>query len=294
MRRWLKWIGVFLLALMLGAAALFGLAWQRSEAGLGKVYAVADPALQLPVDAAALAHGKHLFETRGCTDCHGDDAGGRLVMDAGPLVRLVAPNITPAKLAAAGYDADTIARAVRHGLRADGRPLLFMPAGDWSELSDADTAALVAHMGTLPDSANDPGKTEVRPLARLLYLFDKFPLIPAEQVDHRPRARGAPAPAVTAEFGAYVVGICTGCHGKNLAGGPPLAPNTPAVANLTPSALGAWSEADFLRAMREGKRPDGSDIDPFMPWKTFARLTDIELRALWLHLQSLPPTPTKA
>ena len=73
----------------------------------------------------------------------------------------------------------------------------------------------------------------------------------------------------------------------------PLAPGTPPVANLTPTGVGAWSEADFLRAMREGKRPDGSATDEFMPWRTFAQMTDIELQAIWQYLKTLPPTPSR-
>jgi hypothetical protein len=73
-----------------------------------------------------------------------------------------------------------------------------------------------------------------------------------------------------------------------------MAPDTPPVANLTPQgALGRWQEADFLRAMRAGVRPDGSAIDPFMPWKTFARMSDTELRALWAYLHALPPVPSR-
>ena len=40
----------------------------------------------------------------------------------------------------------------------------------------------------------------------------------------------------------------------------------PIVANLTPDETGlkAWSEADFIRALREGRRPDGSSISEYM------------------------------
>jgi cytochrome c553 len=288
MRTLMKWMGLIALALAIVAASLLAYAWQRSNSALTRVYEIADPPLSLPRDAAALAHGRHLFETRGCDDCHAAGGKGALVMDAGPLLRLVAPNITPQRLAARGYDADKVARAVRHGVRADGTALVFMPAGDWSELGDADTAALVAYMQTLPDSDHEPGPLELRPLGRVLYALGRLPLVPAERIDHRPRARGAPVVAISAEYGAYVAAVCTGCHGADFAGGPPLASDTPPVANLTPAALGAWSEADFLRAMRAGTRPDGRVLAPIMPWKTFAKMTDVELRALWLHLRQLP------
>ena len=75
-----------------------------------------------------------------------------------------------------------------------------------------------------------------------------------------------------------------------MAGAPPEAPPP---ANLTPhaSGLAGWSEADFVKAMRSGERPDGRVLNPFMPWPTFARMTDDELAALWRYLSTLPPLP---
>jgi hypothetical protein len=62
--------------------------------------------------------------------------------------------------------------------------------------------------------------------------------------------------------------------------------------NLTPTGLGDWSEADFLRAMRSGRRPDGSLIDPAMPWQYYAQMSDLELRAIWQFLGVVPPRPS--
>jgi cytochrome c553 len=126
-------------------------------------------------------------------------------------------------------------------------------------------------------------------LARVLHLFGKFPLFPAEHIDHRPRSREVPPARISLEFGGYLARMCRGCHGEDFAGGPPMAPGTPPVSNLTPAALADWSEADFRRALREGKRPDGSDIDRFMPWESTRHLTDTELGALWMYISALPP-----
>jgi hypothetical protein len=43
--------------------------------------------------------------------------------------------------------------------------------------------------------------------------------------------------------------------------------------------------------MRYGRRPNGVNIDPFMPWQTFKQMSDVELEALWLYLQTLPARP---
>jgi hypothetical protein len=41
--------------------------------------------------------------------------------------------------------------------------------------------------------------------------------------------------------------------------------------------------------MRTGKRPDGYELKEPMPWQILGKMTDGELRAIWLYLQSLPP-----
>jgi len=291
MKKLVKWAGMAAAVVLLAALGLLAVAWLHSERAMARSYAIQDPPLAVPQDAASLAQGKHLFDTRGCAGCHGEQGAGHLVMDAGPVVKLVAPNITPPALAARGYDADRIGHAVRHGVRADGSPLLFMPSPDWADLSDADTAALVAYVQHLPPSSNDPGTTELRPMGRVLNLFGKFPLTPAEHIDHAPRTRGAPLPAATVDYGRYVAQSCSGCHRPDFAGGAPLKPGTPPPSNLT--VLHAWSEADFVRALREGQRPDGSAIDPFMPWEMTAKMTDVEIAALYRFFQSLPQAPSR-
>ena len=96
----------------------------------------------------------------------------------------------------------------------------------------------------------------------------------------------------------FNIGGCTNCHtakgGQLLAGGDPL--RTPFGSfyppNITPdpeTGIGGWSEADFARAMREGKTPDGSPYYPSFPYTSYTRLTDEDVRALKAYLDSVPP-----
>ncbi len=101
--------------------------------------------------------------------------------------------------------------------------------------------------------------------------------------------------------GAYLFDAagCLGCHtaekgGAPLAGGRPL--ETPfgtfVSPNITSDAqhgLGQWSEADFVRAMREGRAPDGSAYYPVFPFTSFAGMTDADLGDLWAYLQTVEP-----
>jgi cytochrome c553 len=206
----------------------------------------------------------------------------------------VAPNISPAGIVK-GFNADQLAAAIRHGVKPDGHPMVFMPSAEYHEMSDADAAALVAHLQSLPASDNQPGALSIRPLGWLLYALGKLPLLPAEQLDHTPRPRSAPPLQATAAYGAYIAQGCKGCHGANLAGQhvPGTPPSFPDSRNLTPAGLGNWQASDFRRALREGKRPDGSDINTFMPWQAIGKMSDTELDALWAYLQTLPPVPSK-
>lgn len=70
-------------------------------------------------------------------------------------------------------------------------------------------------------------------------------------------------------------------------------PNWPPAANLTmhPTGLSDWTEEDFVRAIREGVDKDGNQLNEVMRAPLFAAFTDDELRAIWLYLETLPPTP---
>ncbi len=55
------------------------------------------------------------------------------------------------------------------------------------------------------------------------------------------------------------------------------------------AGLGRWTEADFVRAMRDGVRPDGAHYYPAFPYPSFTGISDGDLSDLWAYLRSLPP-----
>lgn len=103
-----------------------------------------------------------------------------------------------------------------------------------------------------------------------------------------------------AKRGEYLAqaGGCLGCHTEKegatrYAGGRAL--KTPFGTfygpNITPhpqAGIGRWSEADFIRAMRHGRRPDGANYFPAFPYPSFTKITDNDLRDLWAYLRTLP------
>jgi cytochrome c553 len=291
MRRFIKWAGIGLAILLLGMAGFFAVAWAVTGKAMSRTYAVKDPPLRIDGNAEALQRGKHLFDTRGCGDCHGPQGAGRVLIDDPVLGRIVPPNLTRS-LRDPAFTDDALAAAIRHGVHPDGTPLLLMPSGEFANFDDTDVGAIVAYMRALPASDNEPGTNLVRPIGRVLYTLGKLPLFPAESIDHAPRVRQAPVAAITPDYGRYVAQSCTGCHGRDLAGGIVVIPGKPMSANLTPhpNGLATWSEADFLQLMHTGRRPDGTAVDPLMPWAVYNHMTETELRSVWAYLRTVEPS----
>ncbi|MGD9922253.1 MAG: cytochrome c [Pseudorhodoplanes sp.] len=66
--------------------------------------------------------------------------------------------------------------------------------------------------------------------------------------------------------------------------------------NLTPdpeTGLGAWSAEQIAIAITRGRRPDGRELAPIMPWHAFASLTAQDVRAIAVYLKSLKPVKNK-
>lgn len=102
------------------------------------------------------------------------------------------------------------------------------------------------------------------------------------------------------ERGAYLAraGNCAGCHttrgGAAYAGGRGIGTpfGTIYAPNLTPDAahgLGAWSAAQFWRAMHHGRSRDGRLLYPAFPYPSFTQVTREDSDAIYAFLQSLPP-----
>ena len=292
--KFIRILGKLLLALVVLAGIALALVYWRTSAVLAQHIDVDEPALAIPTDAEAIARGEHFAVTRGCTDCHAADLGGRVLFDKFPVGRLAAPNLTRGKGGVGPLDATRMERAIRHGLGSGGRLLLYMPTTDFSGLSDADLADLMAYVSTRPAVDREVQQPLAGPLMRVLFLLDKAPLVYALKVDQHAAHVGAVTAAPTAEYGRYVAHACIGCHGEHFAGGhvPGTPPDFPDAANITPGGIGKWSKTDFIAALRQGKRPDGRQLNPFMPWQAFATMTDTEVDALWAFLQTVPAAAT--
>jgi len=288
---WIKRLAWFMAAVvMLLVVALIGV-YVVTSVRMNKRYDVAARPVPVPADSAGIARGRHVAIAIGkCVTCHGEDFGGIVLNERFLFGRLVASNLTSG-MGGVGplYDDAKLARAIRHAVRHDGTPLRVMPSEAFQYLSDEDVGALVAYIRSLPPVDRELPPMKVGPLVRVISLMTTFPLVPASVVDHERVPPASMPEEPTPAYGKYLadVGGCTGCHGPGLSGGN-IGPGKPP-SNLTPAGIGAWSEADFVRALREGKRPVGADIDSLeMPWPQAGKMTDLEIQAVWLFLKSVP------
>lgn len=279
------------------------------------------PDLSAAGDGGALVErGRYLGEhVAACAACHSQrdwgafsgpvvagtlGQGGEVYPeDAGYPGTLYAGNITPAALG--GWTDGEVARAFLSGLTADGRPLFpVMPYPDYSALSAADAAALVAWIRALPPIDHRVPATDL-----------KFPLNLIVRTIPQPWSPGPePAPGDEIARGAYLarLGSCAQCHtqsergeplpGMELAGGRrlPVPGGTWVVSsNITPdptTGIGAWSRETFtarFRAFasaeaRSAAVPPGGP-NTSMPWTAFAGMTDEDLGAIYAWLMTQAP-----
>ena len=109
----------------------------------------------------------------------------------------------------------------------------------------------------------------------------------------------APDDAVTRGAYLFAAAGCAGCHtrvkpkGGFLAGGRRLDTQFGAFypPNITPDPLhgiGRWSLADFVRAMRQGRGPDGTLYFPAFPYPSYSGMSDGDLGDLWAYLKTVP------
>jgi mono/diheme cytochrome c family protein len=300
MNRWIKYGAYGVLGLALAAAAAIVVGAQVGERKSHRRVEVQVPAVALTAGASNLERGRYLFMSRGCTQCHGVDGAGKDVVNDGKGLLIHAPNITPAAgtAVAAFADVDWV-RAIRHGVKPNGEPLMVMPSEDYNRLTDVDLAALVAFLRQMPAIHGRAATVQLPLLVRALYGVGLMQDA-AEKIDHTLPPAQPVAEAVTAEHGAYVANACIGCHGATLAGGkiPGAPPEWPAAANLTPgsgSAMAHYPDTQaFAKMLRTGKRPDGSAVSGVMPFGALKELNDVDVQAIYLHLKQLKPLPAGA
>ncbi len=262
--------------------------------------------LASPVAAETpLERGKYLMESIvACGNCHTpmgpqgplpgrELAGGTEFHEPFGVART--PNITPdAETGIGRWTDEQIIVAIREGKRPDGSIIgPPMPIGLYRGMADADVKALVAYMRQVKPVANKVEKSA--------YVV---PLPPS----YGPPVGTVSTPQTSDKlaYGAYLagpLGHCTECHSTpnekgipdvvNKTGGGGMAFNGPwgvsHAANITPSALRDWSDAQIKAAITLGVRPNGSRLNPPMAFSFYRNMRDDDLDAIVAYLRALKP-----
>ncbi len=297
----LKWTGIVIGGVLGLILVTIVVAYVVTGFRASKTFDVPSDPVASSADAQAIERGRHIVHAIAkCADCHGDDFGGKMIVDDPMVGTLYGSNITNGRGSVTkGFtDADFV-RAIRYGVRSDRTPLVMMPSSEYWFHDDEELAAIISYIRSLPPVDRETIPCSMGPMIRVMNLFGQAPLFPASEIDNSVQRPPVPPQGATVAYGRHMstVGGCIGCHGPGLSGGPiPGAPpDWPPSTNITPdpvTGIGKWSKDDFFRAMRTGIRPNGTMINPdHMPWKATALMKDVEMEALYLYLKSTPPKP---
>lgn len=292
MKKVLKWVGILfggLIGVLLLAAVVMSFTTTNR---LQKVYDITPAAINISEDDSAVERGEYIYVTI-CAGCHGDNLEGTTFFDDPMIGTIPAPNLTDGQGGIGTYYSDLdFVKAIRHGLTPENKPLIIMPSEAFWYFSDEDLGAVIAYMKSAPSFDNDPGERNLKFMGKVLVAAGAFGnVIFAETITHDVQPPAVPERAETVEYGNYLVNIhhCISCHGANLNGGNSPEPGAPFSPNLTPGGvLSTWSADNFINAMRTGVTPLGRQLDKtYMPYEEIGQMTDGDLNAMFLYLQSL-------
>jgi hypothetical protein len=276
MKKLFKWIGI-LLGGLISLTVLAGLVlYPIGMKKLTRTYTnIAVEKINIPDGVGAIARGKHVSVIWACTKCHGEDLSGTLITNdpiegSIPIFGSIpASNLTSGKggVGQTFTDIDWV-RAIRHGIKPNGQAEIFMYV---STISDQDLGDLIAYLKQIPLVNTDSRVINYGPLIPIAPALGIFTPV-AESIDHGVPHLSDPAPGATVEYGGYLSGICTECHGAGIS-----------------NAVKNWKQDDFIRTFNTGVLPDGKQLGPTMSSNTFREMNDVELSALWLYFTKAKP-----
>jgi cytochrome c553 len=267
MKKFIKWTGILLGGLiglvLLTSLALYAVGMKKLTRSYPNIRI---ETISIPNDPNTIARGEHVATIWGCAKCHGKNFGGTVIIDNPFLGTIPSSNLTAGNggVGNSYTDADWI-RAIRHGVKPDDQPVVFM--NDYSGLSDQDLGDLIAFLKQISPVDSDHPAMDFGPI---------IPIVPAvgflspsaEGMDHSAPRPADPVPGATVEYGKYLSTICIECHGTYLA-----------------DKLENWNQEEFIQAIQTGVQLNGKPFGSGM--KTYSDLNETELTALWLYFQSL-------
>ena len=191
---------------------------------------------------AKVAHGERLSFILGCKACHGDDLRGNNVTKDDPSMgEWWAPNVT---LLLAKYDDAALGRLIRNGVPHDGRTMYFMPFESLQFVSDADLAAVIAYLRTLPPGGEQTPAVKKGPL--YIEMEKKGDFAAAPEMIRRFKADQPVDLGAQHRLGRYIaMTVCSECHNSSLQGFEGFSPSL--------DTAGAYEVAELERLLTTGE-----------------------------------------
>jgi len=218
---------------------------------------------------------------------------------------LTASNITPASVGS--WTDGELLHAITAGVHRDGHALFpIMPYTVYGKMTELDAKAIVSYLRTIDPIETPPYRRELGfPLGKVVNVIPQPPEW-TQSSGESPLERG--------EYLSRIAG-CEHCHTplkgktidtKNLFSGGHAFPMSMGIAvspNITAdegNGIGYWSETDFINKFRgyqaqAAKEREAGPSDPNspMPWFAYASMSEEDLSAIWVYLQSIPTSPNK-
>lgn len=310
----------FLIKAILFLLLVFGIVIVYILLASNKKFDAPLPSIQASSDSAIIARGEYLvYGPAHCAGCHVSkeqieavERGERAPLSGGweisiPPGTFRAPNLTPDPETGIGNVSDEeLARAMRHMVAPDGRMMMsFMP---FQEMSSEDLRAVISYLRTQEPVKNKIDAQSLSFLGKALMAFGV--LKPEGPKNEVPEHVEPDSSAAYGKYLAYNVANCYGCHterdlktgkfiGKPFGGGFHLTGESfsDGYSFITPNIttdpetgrLANWSEKAFIARFRAGRVIKHSP----MPWGSFSRLSDTDLKALYRYLVRVEPVYNK-
>lgn len=309
----LKWFGIILFLIVVGFILFVQFNWDKK-------WDAPYPEIAASKDSTVIARGKYLvYGPAHCGTCHvpvnkleAVEQGEMLPLQGGcefpiPIGTFRANNLTPDLETGIGSLNDKeFGRILRYSVGKEGNFLLdLMP---FQEMCDDDITAIISFLRTQDPIENKIEKTEYT-------FFGKSAMALGMLQPKGPKSTPPKSIKIdsTVEYGKYLatnVSNCIGCHtdrniktgeyvGAAFAGGMYFEPNeySDGVAfvspNLTPDIetgiMARWDEPTFINRFKANRIHKGSP----MPWGSFSRINEIEIKAIYRFLKSLDPVKNK-
>ncbi|RYY25627.1 MAG: c-type cytochrome [Chitinophagaceae bacterium] len=297
-----KWAGALVLLIVICISAVVPFRQNLK-------YEAPFPDLKASKDTTIIARGKSLvLGAAHCADCHSNanvdsllESGADVPLAGGfkfglPVGDIYSRNITPDSLTGIGKRTDQeLARVLRYGVHANGTAVYeFMP---FHNMTDEDLVSVISYLRSLKPVRNEVPENSLNVVGNMVKAFMIKPVGPDGEV---PKSIKKDTSAAYGKYLAVSVANCRGCHtvrdlsgnytGEPFAGGAAFdeKDGTFIPPNLTPHFTGRiwqWSQEAFVARFRTGKVLAGTP----MPWNSFKRMSDDELKAIYNYLQTIKP-----